>query len=40
MNGTNNKDIREIKKRKIEYLYNLSEFKDEKIKIREIPINT
>ena len=40
MNGTKNKEIREIKKRKIEYLYNWSEFIDENIKIRNIPIST
>ena len=40
MIGTKNKEIKEIKKRKIEYLYNLSEFKDENIKIRDIPITT
>ena len=40
INGTKNKEISEIKKRKIEYLYNWSEFKEEKIKIRNIPINT
>ena len=40
MNGTKNKKISEIKKRKIEYLYNWSEFKDENIKIIDIPINT
>ena len=40
MSGTKNKEIREIKKRKIEYLYNWSEFKEENIKIRDIPINT
>ncbi len=40
INGTKNKEIREIKKRKIEYLYNWSEFKDENIKIRDIPIKT
>ena len=40
MNGTKNKEISEIKKRKIEYLYNWSEFKEENIKIRHIPINT
>ena len=40
MNGTKNKEIREIKKRKIEYLYNCSEFKEENIKIRHIPIKT
>ena len=39
-NGTKNKEISEIKKRKIEYLYNWSEFKEENIKIRDIPINT
>ena len=40
INGTKNNDTREIKKRKIEYLYNWSEFKEENIKIRDIPINT
>ena len=39
-NGTKNKEINEIKKRKIEYLYNWYEFKEENIKIRNIPINT
>ena len=39
-NGTKNKEISETKKRKIEYLYNWSEFKEENIKIRDIPINT
>ena len=39
-NGTKNKEISEIKKRKIEYLYNWSEFKEENIKMRDIPINT
>ena len=39
-NGTKNNEISEIKKRKIEYLYNWSEFKEENIKIRDIPINT
>ena len=39
-NGTKNKEISEIKKRKIEYLYNWSEFKEENIKIRSIPIKT
>ena len=39
-NGTKNKEISEIKKRKIEYLYNWSEFKEENTKIRDIPINT
>ena len=39
-NGTKNKEINEIKKRKIEYLYNWFEFKEENIKIRDIPINT
>ena len=40
MNGTKNKEISEIKKRIIEYLYNWSEFNKENIKIRDIPINT
>ena len=40
INGTKNNDTREIKKRKIEYLYNWSEFKEENIKIRDIPIDT
>ncbi len=40
MNGTKIKEIREIKKRKIEYLYKWSEFKEENIKMRDIPINT
>ena len=40
MNGTKNNEIKEIKKRKIEYLYNWSEFKEENIKISEIPIKT
>ena len=40
MNGTKNKKMREIKKRKMEYLYNCSEFKDEKIKISDIPMKT
>ena len=40
MNGTKNKEISEIKKRIIEYLYNWSEFNDENIKIRDIPIDT
>ena len=40
MNGTKNKEIREIKKRKIEYLYNCSEFKEENIKISDTPIKT
>ena len=39
-NGTKNKEISEIKKRIIEYLYNWSEFNNENIKIRDIPINT
>ena len=39
-NGTKNKEISEIKKRKIEYLYNWFKFKEENIKIRDIPINT
>ncbi len=38
--GTKNNEIRETKKRNIEYLYNRSEFKEENIKIRAIPINT
>ena len=38
--GTKNKEISEIKKRKIEYLYNWSKFKEENIKIRDIPIKT
>ena len=40
MNGTKNKKISEIKKRIREYLYNWFEFKEENIKIRDIPINT
>ncbi len=40
INGTKNKEISEIKKRKIEYLYNWSKFNEENIKIRNIPINT
>ena len=40
MNGTKNKEKREIKKRKIEYLNNWSEFNEENIKIRNIPIKT
>ena len=40
MIGTKNKEIKEIKKSKIEYLYNWSEFKEENIKIRDIPIKT
>ena len=39
-NGTKNKEISEMKNRKIEYLYNWSEFKEENIKIRHIPIIT
>ena len=39
-NGTKTKEIIEIKKRKIEYLYNWSEFREENIKIRHIPIHT
>ena len=39
-NGTKNKEISETKKRIIEYLYNWSEFNDENIKIRDIPMNT
>ena len=38
--GTKNKEIKETKKSKIEYLYNWSEFKEENIKIRDIPIKT
>ena len=38
--GTKNKESNEIKKRIIENLYNLSWFKDEKIKIRITPIIT
>ena len=38
--GTENKEIKETKKSKIEYLYNWSEFKEENIKIRDIPIKT
>ena len=40
INGTKNKQISEIKKRKIEYLNNWFEFKEENIKIIVIPINT
>ena len=40
MNGTKNKEISEIKKIIIEYLYNWFEFNEENIKIRDIPINT
>ena len=39
-NGTKNKQISEIKKRNIEYLYNWSKLKEENIKIRDIPIKT
>ena len=39
-NGTKNKEISEIKKRKIEYLYNWSDFIEENTKIRDIPIET
>ena len=39
-NGTKNKEISEIIKRNIEYLYNWSKFKEENINIRDIPINT
>ena len=38
--GTKNKESNEIKKRIIENLYNLSWFKDEKIKIKITPIST
>ena len=40
MIGTKNNEIKEIKKRKIEYLYNLSEFNEENTKTRDIPIKT
>ena len=40
MNGTKNKEIIDIKKRKVEYLYNWFEFNEENIKIRNIPIKT
>ena len=40
MIGTKNNEIKEIKKRKIEYLYNCSEFNEENTKIRIIPIKT
>ena len=40
MNGTKNREISEIKKRIIEYLYNWFKFNKENIKIRNIPINT
>ena len=40
MKGNKNKEIREIKKKKIKYLYNWSEFKEEKKKITDIPIKT
>ena len=40
INGTKNKDVSEIKKRRTEYLYNWCEFKEENINIRDIPINT
>ena len=40
MIGTKNNEIKEIKKRKIEYLYNWYEFNEENIKIRDIPIKT
>ena len=39
-NGTKNKETNETKKRMIEYLYNWSEFKEENMYIRDIPINT
>ena len=38
--GTKNNEIKEIKKRKIEYLYNWFEFNEENTKIRDIPIKT
>ncbi len=40
MIGTKNNEIKEIKKRKIEYLYNWSEFNEENMKIRDMPIKT
>ena len=40
MNGTKINETREMKNRKIEYLYNWSELKEENIKIRDIPIKT
>ena len=40
INGTKNNENRETTKRKIEYLYNLSESNEEKIKIRDIPMDT
>ena len=40
INGTKKSEISEIKKRGIEYVYNCSEFNEENIKIRNIPINT
>ena len=40
MKGTKNNEIREIIKRITEYLYNWSKFKEENIKIRNIPIKT
>ncbi len=38
--GTKNKETKETKKSNIEYLYNWSKFKEENIKMRDIPINT
>ena len=38
--GTKNKEIKDIKKRIIEYLNNLSVLNEEKIKITDIPIRT
>ena len=40
MNCTKINETREMKNRKIEYLYNWSELKEENIKIRDIPIKT
>ena len=38
--GTKKREINEIKKRIMEYLYNSSVLKEEKMKIRNIPIDT
>ncbi len=38
--GTKNNEIKEIKKRKMEYLYNWLEFNEENMKISNIPIKT
>ena len=40
MIGTKNNEIKEIKKRKIEYLYNWFVLNEENTKIRDIPIKT